>query len=133
MARARTSWVIALPPMVMVIPEVGRGAQRAQQLARLHGVEGRGAVAQAGRQHLAWEGPRQGGHGDREGAVSVVPGLVPQKPIHASAAVVAEEERAIKGVCGSTCPINAVLDRVIITATGTQACALSRGAGMGLC
>ncbi|EFJ51029.1 hypothetical protein VOLCADRAFT_88255 [Volvox carteri f. nagariensis] len=40
------------------------------------------------------------------------------KPIHASAEVVAEEERSIRAVCGSTCPINAVLDRVVITSTG---------------
>ncbi|KAG2445661.1 hypothetical protein HXX76_000270 [Chlamydomonas incerta] len=40
------------------------------------------------------------------------------KPIHASAEVIAEEERAIKRVTGSTCPISAVLDRVVVTTTG---------------
>ncbi|KAG2453742.1 hypothetical protein HYH02_001953 [Chlamydomonas schloesseri] len=40
------------------------------------------------------------------------------KPIHASAEVIAAEERAIKRVCGSTCPISAVLDKVVVTTTG---------------
>ncbi|KAG2493462.1 hypothetical protein HYH03_008279 [Edaphochlamys debaryana] len=40
------------------------------------------------------------------------------KPVHASAEVIAEEERSIRGVCSRTCPIHAVLDRVVITPTG---------------
>ncbi|PNH05211.1 hypothetical protein TSOC_008567 [Tetrabaena socialis] len=48
-------------------------------------------------------------------AVRGAPGV---KPIHASAEVVAEEERSIRSVCDRTCPVSAVLDRVVVTATG---------------
>jgi hypothetical protein len=41
-----------------------------------------------------------------------------QKPVAASVEVIADEAARIRGVCGHTCPITAVLDRVVVTPTG---------------
>ena len=42
-----------------------------------------------------------------------------QTPVPANALEVEAEARAIRGVAGVSCPIRAVLDRIIITTSGT--------------
>ncbi|KXZ47400.1 hypothetical protein GPECTOR_35g838 [Gonium pectorale] len=41
-----------------------------------------------------------------------------EKPIRARPEVIAEEEQSIRAVCDATCPINAVLERLVVTTTG---------------